>query len=468
MANTWNRSVETPAQEPRAGIVFSIVLSMVSMAILAVCLSTFFGKLRCRKLTPWCFLAARRIQNVRDWSRYPLVCWCECCRLSFRVFDTEIAAVIILIYSDSITFVLGTAVVSAGYGVNSSKKMCENAILLCLTCYMTTKLIYYFLVERVYIIRRSSKPRIKDQLYLFNAFGMLVPYCVVIALNFIFRFANYNKGQCRIGMKRVAMIPLIVYLTSLFLIPLKGTRSQVGASSRLTDAGLYSYKHNPASQTRTVALRTFVGSCCTLASSVALTTGSNLTLVMVLKGEPGWICLMCCNVDSNCPSPFSTRPLTHFTVLFSVLVLHWITSKDNASTFLPNSSFANNCPPEPSMSTLPRRFGPRSPHSETGLREYILFTQDSYPQEPLATVTTTVTAGAEKLPIDVEGVEITYPENVITVERDHVREVVVQAGTRGADRRGRKDSEGGVKREENEGRYMDLGLEERESTAGCL
>ncbi|PQE21462.1 ring finger domain protein [Rutstroemia sp. NJR-2017a BBW] len=224
MANTWSRSVETPAQEPRAGIVFSIILSMISMAILA--------------------LVAFRMCVIG---------------LGIRLFVGVGAVVIILIYSDSITFVLGTAVVSAGYGVNSSKKMCENAILLCLTCYMTTK----------YIIRRSSKPRIKDQLYLFNAFGMLVPYCVVIALNFMFRFANYNKGQCRIGMKRVAMIPLIVYLTSLFLIPLKGTRSQVGASSRLTDAGLYSYKHNPASQTRTVALRTFVGSCCTLVSSVA-------------------------------------------------------------------------------------------------------------------------------------------------------------------------------------------------------
>jgi hypothetical protein len=37
---------------------------------------------------------------------------------------------------------------------------------------------------------------------------------------------------------------------------------------------------------------------------------------MVLKGEAAWICLMCCNAD----------------VLFSVLVLHWVTSKDSSST----------------------------------------------------------------------------------------------------------------------------------------
>jgi hypothetical protein len=70
--------------------------------------------------------------------------------------------------------------------------------------------------------------------------------------------------------------------------------------------------------------------------------------------------------------------------------------------------------------------------------------------------------------MDVEGVEITYPENVVTVERDHVREVVVQTGVRGTDRRGRKESEGAAKREENESRYMDMDLEERESTARCL
>lgn len=62
-----------------------------------------------------------------------------------------------------------------------------------------------------YIIRRKSNSRLKDKLYLFNSFGMLVPYLVVIALNFYFRFADYEEDSCRIGMKRVAMIPLIAF-----------------------------------------------------------------------------------------------------------------------------------------------------------------------------------------------------------------------------------------------------------------
>ena len=53
---------------------------------------------------------------------------------------------------------------------------------------LTAQLIYFFLVERVvsylfppqqsqlmdqYIVRRNSKPRFKDRLYMFNTLGML-------------------------------------------------------------------------------------------------------------------------------------------------------------------------------------------------------------------------------------------------------------------------------------------------------
>jgi hypothetical protein len=108
-------------------------------------------------------------------------------------------------------------------------------------------------------------------------------------------------------------MPLIIfdavlnfYLTLLFVIPLRK---------------LYSYKNSPNSILRTVTLRSFVGSLATLTSSVV-----NLTVLMVLKGEAAWICLMCCNAD----------------VLFSVLVLHWVTSKDRASTASSNEYSGQN------------------------------------------------------------------------------------------------------------------------------
>lgn len=48
-------------------------------------------------------------------------------------------AVILFIYADSIIFVAGTAILSNGFGVDSSKELCSQAILLCLGCYLTTK-----------------------------------------------------------------------------------------------------------------------------------------------------------------------------------------------------------------------------------------------------------------------------------------------------------------------------------------
>ena len=47
---------------------------------------------------------------------------------------------------------------------------------------------------------------------------------------------------------------------------------------------------------------------------------------MVLKGEPAWVCLMLCNGD----------------VLFSVLVLHWVTSKDSSTTATNHSNSQEN------------------------------------------------------------------------------------------------------------------------------
>lgn len=45
---------------------------------------------------------------------------------------------------------------------------------------------------------------------------------------------------------------------------------------------------------RTLVFRTFVGSCATLVMSVV-----NLSILTILDGEPGYICLCLCNLDSK-------------------------------------------------------------------------------------------------------------------------------------------------------------------------
>ncbi|KAI1863941.1 uncharacterized protein JN550_009220 [Neoarthrinium moseri] len=260
-----------PFHEPLAGTVVDVIVSLISIAILSSFLT-------------------QRFHMIKTWKKLPLVVW-----LVFAIFV------------DSWLFVFVTAILKHGVGINTSYGMCSSAILLCLICYVTTKMIYLFLVEKAFIVRNGSKPRLQSKLYIFNSFGMLTIYVVVSILNFIFRITRIDDGQCIIGMKRVAMIPLItfdllvnVYLTTLFLIPLRC---------------LYSFRDMPRTRAnvrlRSVALRTFVGALSTTISSVV-----NLTVLMALDGEPGWVCLMCCNCD----------------ILFSAVVIQWVTSRDNAGT----------------------------------------------------------------------------------------------------------------------------------------
>ncbi|KAG9233657.1 hypothetical protein BJ875DRAFT_37688 [Amylocarpus encephaloides] len=270
----------SPAQIPVGGLVVSAILHFVTIVALVICL-------------------VRRLVLLRnsDWRRIPLVRW-----------------LIFVIYIDSLCFIIGTAVLTWGFGLNKSLSICRTAIYLCLACYLTTKmLIYYFLVEKVFIVRSVSSPRLKSKLYCFNCFGLLVPYAIIVTFNFIYRIAHLTpSGTCIIGMELKVLMPLIIfdaiinlYLTMLFVIPLRK---------------LYSYKASPDSKLRTVALRSFIGSCCTLTSSIV-----NLTVLMVLRGEASWICLICCNAD----------------ILFSVLMLHWVTSKDGTQSQIdPNSQRA--------------------------------------------------------------------------------------------------------------------------------
>jgi hypothetical protein len=126
---------------------------------------------------------------------------------------------------------------------------------------------------------------------------------------------------------------------------------------------------------------------------------------------------MCCNTDSE--SPFFGHPprsLLRSTspVLFSVLVLHWITSKDNASTVSSqNGEQIRSIQPTPS----PKRLVPRPPLSEIaayelGLREWRKATG----------VTTVVSAKEPDDELALDRIS-TIPPNVVTIETAHIREV---------------------------------------------
>ncbi|KAK1774338.1 hypothetical protein QBC45DRAFT_337857 [Copromyces sp. CBS 386.78] len=208
----------------------------------------------------------QRFLAVKVWSRLPPVQWSRSC-LSLAVAHQ--VDVVFAIYADSFLFVFATAILQFGFGVDNSASICESAILLCLACYVTTK----------FIIRSGSKKlRIHSKLYLFNTIVVLV---------------HNRNGEIRHD-----------------------------STYRLRSARQRLYAFNSSQQTRgnrrlkLVAMRTLIGCICTLTSSVV-----NLSVLMGLNGEPGWVCLMCCNSD----------------ILFSAIVIQWVTSRDSIASNNNNS-----------------------------------------------------------------------------------------------------------------------------------
>ncbi|CAG8953539.1 hypothetical protein HYFRA_00009995 [Hymenoscyphus fraxineus] len=104
-------------------------------------------------------------------------------------------------------------------------------------------------------------------------------------------------------------------------------------------------------------------------------------------------------------------------ILLTVLVLHWVTSKDNVSTTASHPSFPNQ--PPPSRSSRPRRT--QTPHPdienfEVGLSDYMR----------KGGVTTLVTAASHDFDEDEDGdgIREAVPPNTIKVECEHTQEVV--------------------------------------------
>ncbi|KZL64768.1 hypothetical protein CT0861_02017 [Colletotrichum tofieldiae] len=289
--------------EPLAGKVLSIIVAMISACLLAS-------------------LFVMRWLSVKDWRILPWTMWREYFSETFKPpWTTLTVEVVILIYFFSFLFVFGTSILQFGFGADLNFHTCSAATLFCLGAYVTTKFIYLFMVDRAHIIRQTRKSRLKSKLYLLNSFGMLGVFVLIVIMNFIFRITHFEDGICIIGMEQPVLLPLIsfdaavnVYLTFLFLLPL---------------LSLHSVKYNfwkpwtldwrnrriprapPNVRLRKLVIRTFIGSCCTLLSSV-----TNLTVLMALNGEVAWLCLLCCNTD----------------IFFSALVINWITSPGQEST----------------------------------------------------------------------------------------------------------------------------------------
>ncbi|KAH9897190.1 hypothetical protein F4778DRAFT_744689 [Xylariomycetidae sp. FL2044] len=104
-----------------------------------------------------------------------------------------------------------------------------------------------------------------------------------------------------------------VYLTILFLIPVvKSYSLRLRWSRGTVHLGSTNITQTATDlRLRKLAVRTLMGTCCTLAITIA-----NLSALLALDGETAWLCLLCCKID----------------IFFSAIVIHWVTTNAHSGT----------------------------------------------------------------------------------------------------------------------------------------
>ncbi|KAI9493500.1 hypothetical protein BDB00DRAFT_787984 [Zychaea mexicana] len=184
---------------------------------------------------------------------------------------------------------------------NGNNMSCLLSELTCDVFYAGTKLtIYFWLIEKVWVVSAVRKARMKTWSYKFHLL-LMTPFIFTFSLMLIFHIAELkDDGTCMIGLQPIASIPLLVYdfifnmyMTILFVKPLVQSGKSISTdwkSTRLHD----------------VARRTLVASVVCLLISFA-----NILVLTIMNGrERGVVCLTCCTID----------------VTINVVTVHWVTS----------------------------------------------------------------------------------------------------------------------------------------------
>ncbi|CAO3629575.1 unnamed protein product [Cunninghamella blakesleeana] len=209
---------------------------------------------------------------------------------------------VILLYVCSWAFIFsGLPIISTN---NGNFVSCMLANIGCDVFYTGTKLfIYSWLIEKVWIVNASNKPRLKTKSYRFHVI-LLIPYIGIITFMVVTHKARIEPdGTCVVGIQIGAAYLLLIYdfiinlyMTILFVKPLLKIHKDVIMDHR-------------TSRLQDVAKRTLIASVVCLFASF----GNILILILFNAEARGAICLMCCFVD----------------VIINVATVHWVTSQPN-------------------------------------------------------------------------------------------------------------------------------------------
>ncbi|KAI8138911.1 hypothetical protein BJV82DRAFT_629276 [Fennellomyces sp. T-0311] len=209
---------------------------------------------------------------------------------------TLVLAVYVLSWAFSVTSMVSVST------NNFNMTSCTLAMMACDVFYAGSKIVIYaWLIERVHLVTAVRTTRLKSWQYRFHMV-LLMPYIGIFVLMLTFRnIYLLDTGECIIGLKWIASMPLMfydfflnLYLTYLFIRPLLNVGRTTGRTE-WKDTRLYR-----------LTKRTLVASCVCLLVSLA-----NVLVVVITVGHMrGLVCLTCCTLD----------------VTINVITIHWVTS----------------------------------------------------------------------------------------------------------------------------------------------
>ncbi|KAF1838986.1 hypothetical protein BDW02DRAFT_618021 [Decorospora gaudefroyi] len=300
--------------EPNSARSIFVATSIFFVIVMAILFGAKHARVRCYRA---------RMIDLRRWKRLTV---------------TQIY--IFVLYTLSICFVVVSAVLLSGMGLEEART-CKEAIRMCLIFYAGSKVVMYlFLVERAHAVRAPYLRRYRDPLWLWSTIGtvgILGGICVAGSVNPLYGISG-EPGRCHIGLRRYAAIPLLtcdivvnVFLTLVFvhlMSPmLKGNvfpnSSRASRLTRWTMTLFARSKQKAEVDLHRSNQKTLVG--CVL---VIVPTTGNLAALAILQGEElGFLCLMLCNFD----------------ILWAACVLHWLTLAGTDETEkAPTMSVARN------------------------------------------------------------------------------------------------------------------------------
>ncbi|GAA6003338.1 hypothetical protein JCM10207_000283 [Rhodosporidiobolus poonsookiae] len=192
--------------------------------------------------------------------------------------------VVIVLLGESLLFIATSMLIVLGFGSSYSAGSCWAGIWLCIFLYAATKAILYaFLLEKLYIVHsHTSMGKIgRLQSWWYRGGLALWLVWVGVALCMIVGRIGFirSDGQCIIGLKLYATIPMLVvdfitnvYLSSGFIIPIY--RSNFSKAKRLARVSMIA------------------------AIAALITSGANILGLMLEHGHQlSWVCLGLCGLD---------------------------------------------------------------------------------------------------------------------------------------------------------------------------